>query len=347
MDGVKNFAKSTLASGIAAGATSLSVASGGGAKFPAVPFNAVIWNSTDNADPADDSTKEIVRVTAISTDTFTIARGQEGTSDVNHNTGGKTYSIIAGPTAKLVTDQRSAYRHPFPNAKAINSFSGNMGSSGDVDFYTVPTGRRAILTALSANNNTGGSINVIPKLKVSSTYYRLGATTAVSAGTNSNVTGLLGVAEAGESFAVNVSATGLNVWLKIVEFDSSSPIVCTRLLGTAIANGDNTLYTCPSGYSVVLLSCFDVPASVSTATGGIRYGNDTGSSRTLKLNVVPSGGSVGTSNLMVQTQTASNAALTAMTPTFALAAGDFVSVNVDSNSASQILWIVVQEIPLP
>jgi hypothetical protein len=102
LDNAKNFAKSTLASGITSGATSLTVATGDGTKFPSVSFNAVIWNKTDYADPADDPNVEIVRVTAISTDTFTVTRGQESTTGVAHNTAGKTYGIIAGLTAKVL-----------------------------------------------------------------------------------------------------------------------------------------------------------------------------------------------------------------------------------------------------
>lgn len=104
MDAFVNFALSTLASGITSGATSLTVASGEGARFPAVPFNATIWNRSDSTDPSGDSGREIVRVTARSTDTLTVSRGQEGTSASAHNTSGKTYGIVAGLTARTLTE---------------------------------------------------------------------------------------------------------------------------------------------------------------------------------------------------------------------------------------------------
>ncbi|HMJ83691.1 MAG TPA: hypothetical protein VK504_11015 [Vicinamibacterales bacterium] len=104
MDDIRNFARSTLTAGIASGVTSLSVASGDGARFPTPPFNAPLWNATDYPNPSNDPDREIVRVTGISTDTFTIVRAQEGTSDANHNTGGKTYAICAPFTAKMYTD---------------------------------------------------------------------------------------------------------------------------------------------------------------------------------------------------------------------------------------------------
>ena len=110
MDARKNFAFGTLAAGINSAATSCSVGSGEGARFPATPFNAVIWQSTDYAHPAaayHAGHAEIVRVTGISTDTLTITRAQESTSAVNLNTGGKTYQIWAGPTALYWTDAYS------------------------------------------------------------------------------------------------------------------------------------------------------------------------------------------------------------------------------------------------
>lgn len=105
MDAAKNFAKGTLLTGYDDTATSIQLNSGDGAKFPAAPFNAVWWNATDYPDPADDPSVEIVRVTAKSTDTFTITRAQEGTSAQTHNTEGKVYKLIAPLTAKAINSE--------------------------------------------------------------------------------------------------------------------------------------------------------------------------------------------------------------------------------------------------
>lgn len=104
MDARKNFAFGTLAAGITSAATSLSVGAGEGARFPAVPFNAVIWQTTDYGSPADAyhaGHAEIVRVTAVATDTLTIVRAQESTAAVALNTASKVYRIEAGPTSRL------------------------------------------------------------------------------------------------------------------------------------------------------------------------------------------------------------------------------------------------------
>ena len=79
MDQLRNFAYSAVATppSPATSGTSLTVTAGQGALFPTAPFDATIWPAgvqplTTNA--------EIVRVTAVATDTFTITRAQYGTT---------------------------------------------------------------------------------------------------------------------------------------------------------------------------------------------------------------------------------------------------------------------------
>lgn len=107
LDPATNFAKVTASTGYAAGATSIVLESGDGALLPTTAegdFNLVYWCSSDYYDPADDPDKEIIRVTARSTDTLTVTRGQEGTSAADHNTGGKTYQLILAVTEKMIND---------------------------------------------------------------------------------------------------------------------------------------------------------------------------------------------------------------------------------------------------
>lgn len=104
LDNAKNFAKVTVSIGYDASATSIVLASGHGAKLPTAPFNLAWWNSTDYSDPSDDPNVEIVRCTAISTDTLTVTRAQESTSASTKNTGSKTYKMIAGLTAKVINN---------------------------------------------------------------------------------------------------------------------------------------------------------------------------------------------------------------------------------------------------
>ena len=80
-----NNATSTLAAGITNSATSLSVASGQGALFPPLSAGDYFYCTLANTSGAI----EIVKVTARSTDTFTITRAQDGTTGLAWNTGDK------------------------------------------------------------------------------------------------------------------------------------------------------------------------------------------------------------------------------------------------------------------
>ena len=134
LDATINFAKATVSAGYAAGVTSITLAAGGGARFPAVAFNAVWWNATDFFDPADDPSVEIVRVTNIVGDVLTITRGQEGTADVNHNTAGKTYKLIEGLTSAQMAIISTAFAN---TAGAGRVWSGPAGAGGAPGFNLV------------------------------------------------------------------------------------------------------------------------------------------------------------------------------------------------------------------
>jgi len=79
-----NNATSTLASGINASVTSLTVATGQGALFPTLSGDYFFCTLANTA-----GTVEIIKVTARSTDTFTIVRAQDNTSAASWITGDK------------------------------------------------------------------------------------------------------------------------------------------------------------------------------------------------------------------------------------------------------------------
>lgn len=77
---------------------SLVVTAGTGTRFPAVPFNAHVWPAGAIALPTN---AEVVRVTAISTDTFTITRAQESSTARTIIVGDQ---IANTPTIKVFND---------------------------------------------------------------------------------------------------------------------------------------------------------------------------------------------------------------------------------------------------
>ena len=80
-----NNAATTLASGVLIGATSLTVAAGTGAEFPTLAGSEYFYCTIAN----NAGSVEIIKVTARSTDTFTIVRGQDGTSAAAWSAGDK------------------------------------------------------------------------------------------------------------------------------------------------------------------------------------------------------------------------------------------------------------------
>lgn len=75
---IKNNAVATLAANIASDAVSLTVDTGQGALFPSLVGDASDWFYASIVDSS--SNREIVKVTARSSDTFTIVRAQDGTT---------------------------------------------------------------------------------------------------------------------------------------------------------------------------------------------------------------------------------------------------------------------------
>jgi len=114
LDPVKNFLYSTLASGIAIDATSMTVATGDGSKFPdpaSGQYNLVIYNSVDYPSAALDPERSIIRATALTGDVFTIQQPSVG-NDYNgegsdniaraHNTEGKVYAVELNLTKRSI-----------------------------------------------------------------------------------------------------------------------------------------------------------------------------------------------------------------------------------------------------
>lgn len=97
-----NNAASTLAADITSGATSLSVSSGQGARFPSP--SAHDYFLVTITEPSSESVWEIVKVTARSSDSFTIVRAQDGTSPAAWTAGAKVeLRLSAEPLTRFDT----------------------------------------------------------------------------------------------------------------------------------------------------------------------------------------------------------------------------------------------------
>lgn len=124
-----NNAATTLASSITSGDTSLTVASGGGALFPnpTSPDYFLVTLVGVSGTPT-----EIVKVTARSTDTFTIVRGQEGTTPSAFTGGDKVELRITAATMSSAAQAGLASGAITENTQTVTTS------------YTISTNRNAM-----------------------------------------------------------------------------------------------------------------------------------------------------------------------------------------------------------
>lgn len=124
-----NNAATTLAASITSGDTSLTVASGGGALFPnpTSPDYFIVTLVGISGTPI-----EIVKVTARSSDTFTIVRGQEGTTPSAFTGGDKVELRITAATMNSAAQTGLASGALTENTQTITSN------------YTISTGKSAM-----------------------------------------------------------------------------------------------------------------------------------------------------------------------------------------------------------
>lgn len=195
-DAHKNLAVSTVATAPspATSGTSLVVQSGQGTRFPAVPFNATIWPTGQLPEP---SNSEIVRVTAVSTDTLTISRAQEGTTARSVIVGDL---IAATITAKALTDIENGYLQ-------IVSKTANYTATLSDDVILVDAGSGAVTIALPAASTASGKRYTIKKTDV--------GTNAVTVDPNGSETidGATTLAIAGQGDAYTIVSNGTAWWI--------------------------------------------------------------------------------------------------------------------------------------
>jgi hypothetical protein len=232
-----------------------------------------------------------------------------------------------------------------PNASFKSSIV-HSTSTGNTDIYTCPANKRAIITEITVfNGHASTSSTLVPMLKIGSTYYPM----TPSATVTNQLTGSRSVTyilEAGETIAVNMTQQPFNVVATIMEFDNTSNLKSAKITTPTLTSGDNTIYTVPNGKSALVLN--NTLTMCSGTSGTFGYGNASGGNITVKFNVVASGGSPSTSNLMSPNNGTTNVIATGLgyAPTatsFSMGAGDFISVNLSGGGSDQIAFVTVVE----
>lgn len=165
------------------GDTSLTISSGDGSKLPDPSvdgqFNLVIWDSAEGS-PSDaengNGVVEIVRVTAISTDTLTVQRAEEGTTAQSYSAG-NVYSVILALTDKTVdnintglvkvpvTDSITNTDSPYTLSGVDVLFADTSGGDIDVNLPAVSTligAETEIPIKIYKNDWEANIINLLP-----------------------------------------------------------------------------------------------------------------------------------------------------------------------------------------
>ena len=275
--------------------------------------------------------------------TFTLANGES--MNYAHGTGfqffdaeGNLKVTEAQATPPLVYPglvRLTGVIYPEVIAPALNT--------GDNDLYTVPAGKRAIFQGLNLYNTSVGNIVWYPTVKVGGTYYRLTSNNTTNTVSNGATAAISYIAEAGEILAINTATNnGANVFATVVVFDNTCPVYSAKLL--ALANGNNTIYTVPASKKAALLDA-NMIAIATSATSGIFYVNSSGGARSVQVSFVESGQSLGTGYLAGPATSVNDITRSNLGWRPTLAAGDFVNINTNAATATQIAWVSTMEIP--
>lgn len=166
-----NNAAGTLASGITDSATSLTLSTGQGAKFPDLTTPGDVFYAT--IVDAGGTTREIVKVTAKTGDAFTIVRGADGPEDPIITT---SYAFLTGARVELRFCK--AMWDSLPHHDIANTFTALM-TLDDVDVLGVAeiTGAATLLSTLDVTGaatllstlSLTGAANLLAGLTVAGT----------------------------------------------------------------------------------------------------------------------------------------------------------------------------------
>jgi hypothetical protein len=250
-----NNGTSTLASGIGTGATSISVASGQGARFPSIAGSDYFY-----ATLVEGTTIEIVKVTARATDTLTVTRAQCGTSAATFTTAAKVENRLTKCGLEdLQTPAQSATFITETTSSALASEFALASLGTGLLKNTTTTGVPTIYGGTSCTNQFPRSLDAS------------GAATCATVSLTADITGTLGAGNGGTGnafFAVSGPASST----KTFTFPNSTTTVHTQadgyiLTGIQIVQTGTTTYTATAGTRGILVECVGGGAGGGSADG--------------------------------------------------------------------------------
>jgi len=245
-------------------------------------------------------------------------------------------------TQTVATTTNCTYGVPLTGCAFKSGRVSAITTSTDTDIYTCGTGKRCIVSGQSLYNNNSGTVNYYFEVKVSGTYYRNQSAIAM-AGSVASTPAIPIMFEAGEAIAINTNITSgsvsLNVSISIFEFDATNGLKQGRVLGPS--SGNNTAFTCSASKTCMTVMWLN---GAMDANGSPAYFVADGTNRTVYAMVVESGGTSATNREVTAASTMTASTRTTIGVHASLAAGDFISFNVDVGNAAQVftVWVIEQ-----
>lgn len=160
LDSFRNLAYSLIATAPspAGSGTSLVVTAAQGSRFPSAPFNATIWPADSVPTPAN---AEIVTVTAVSTDTLTIVRAQEGTAARTVIVGDQIAATITARTLSTLESDISIASAAATSADAHANAASAAATSVDARVNTLSQAHSALSNVVSAVQSAVSNVSVL------------------------------------------------------------------------------------------------------------------------------------------------------------------------------------------
>jgi hypothetical protein len=219
-----NNATADLASSITNVATTITVTTGQGARFPSLSagdfFYATLVDSSNNL--------EIVRCTARSSDTLTVVRGQDGTTARAYNSGDKIElrpvaaawdTMVQTDSTQTISGNKTYSGNVTFNNTITGSISGNAATvtngvytTGDQNIAgskrfsssVVVGGTGTAATSLDVQTTGANTLTSTFTTGLSDTNFRIGSMNGVSGGTSGTSQGMLGLFYLGTGEAATI-----------------------------------------------------------------------------------------------------------------------------------------------
>ena len=254
-----NNAATTLASGINNSVTSLTVASATGGLFPSPTGTDYFYVTLENT---AGTVREIVKVTARSTDTLTIVRGQDGTSAQTFATGDKVeLRIVAAEMSALTSGLAAGGSTTQVQYNSSGAFAGSANMTFNGTTFTLAND--ASISGLTVGKGTNGI--------ASNTAVGASALVANSSGSNNAAFGNGAL----YTNSTGASNTALGYFAALSTSTGSNNVaVGTSALQTNTTASNNTAVGYQAGYSNT------TGAGVTALGFSALYSNTTGDSAT-------------------------------------------------------------------